>query len=120
MGMMDCFDDGTWQILEPIMKVEVSGPDEFQGGCVGMLTKRSGLIVGVESNDGWFTAVSENPLNQMFGFSNELRSSTQGKGEYTMEYSRYAPCEPHIQDEIVEAYKASKEQPTDDKAGKKK
>jgi len=108
-AMMDCFDDGVWQILEPIMKVEVNGPDEFQGACLAMLTTRSGLIQSVESNEGWFTVECEAPLNQMFGFSSELRSSTQGKGEFTMEYVRYAPCDAATQEQIVEEYRAAKE-----------
>ena len=77
-AMDETFEDGTWQILEPIMKVEVTGPEEFQGVCVAALTKRSGLITGVEADEtGWFTAECEAPLNQMFGIASELRSLTQ-------------------------------------------
>jgi len=108
-AMMDCFEDGVWQILEPIMKVEMTGPEEFQGTCVSMLTGRSGLIVAVDTNDGWFTCQAEAPLNQMFGFSADLRSATQGKGEYSMEYVRYAPCEVQVQNQIVNEYQEAKE-----------
>ena len=114
----DCFDDGTWVVLEPIMNVEVIGPEEFQGPAVTMLTRRKGLIVNVESNDGWFTLVSEAPLNNMFGFSTELRSATQGKGEYSMEYARYAPADLDTQDRLVAEYQASLD--TDNSGTKKK
>lgn len=103
----DCYDDGTWVILEPIMNVEVTGPEEFQGSAVTMLTRRKGLIVNIEANDGWFTLVAEAPLNNMFGFASELRSATQGKGEYSMEYARYAPSDTDTQDRIVSEYQSS-------------
>merc|ERR1719295_1995664 len=107
-AMDDCFENGTWQILEPIMKVEVTGPEEFQGTCVSMLTQRGGIITAVDTSEGWFTAEGEAPLNNMFGFSANLRSATQGKGEYTMEYSRYAPTEHDVQEHIISDYEASK------------
>ena len=119
-AMMDCFDDGVWQILEPIMKVEVNGPEEFQGVCVSMLTKRSGIIQAVDASEGWFTAECEAPLNQMFGFSADLRSSTQGKGEYSMEYARYAPTEQEVQEEIMADYQASKAADSSANDGSKK
>ena len=100
------------------MNVEVTGPEEFQGAAVTMLTRRKGLIVNVETNDGWFTLVAEAPLNNMFGFSTELRSSTQGKGEYSMEYARYAPTDTDTQDRLVAEFQASLD--TDDSGSKKK
>jgi len=106
-AMDDCFEDGVWQVLEPIMKVEVTGPEEFQGSCVSMLTQRGGIITESDTSDNWFTVMSEAPLNQMFGFSAVLRSLTQGKGEYSMEYSRYAPTEKDVQDQIISDYEAS-------------
>jgi len=106
-AMSETIEDGVWQILEPIMKVEVNGPEEHQGVCVSMLTKRGGLIQSVEQSEDWFTAEAEAPLNNMFGFSAELRSVTQGKGEYSMEYSRYAPTEQDVQEQIISEYEAS-------------
>ncbi len=100
------------------MNVEVTGPEEFQGVAVTMLTRRKGLIVNVETNDGWFTLVAEAPLNNMFGFSTELRSSTQGKGEYSMEYARYAPTDPDTQDRLISEFQASLG--NDDSGSKKK
>ena len=113
----DCYDDGTWVVLEPIMNIEVTGPEEFQGVAVTTLTRRRGLIVNVEANEGWFTLAAEAPLNNMFGFASDLRSSTQGKGEFSMEYARYAPTDSDTQDRLINAYQASLE-PTD--FGKKK
>ncbi len=103
-AFQQAYEDGTWQILEPVMKVEVTAPDEFQGAVNAMLTRRSGFIVSSEGSDGWFTAVVEAPLNEMFGFASELRSNTQGKGEYTMEYSRYAPAKTELQERLVAEY----------------
>merc|ERR1712122_46212 len=84
---------------------------EFQGVCVAALTKRSGLITGVEADEtGWFTAECEAPLNQMFGIASELRSLTQGKSEYTMEYARYAPCDSETQQQLTSSYQQEQEQ----------
>ncbi|XP_026468375.1 elongation factor G, mitochondrial [Ctenocephalides felis] len=98
------FEKGMWQILEPIMSVEVVIPDEYQGAIIGQLNKRAGIITGTDGNEGWSTIYAEVPLNNMFGYIGELRSTTQGKGEYSMEYSRYSPCLPEVQEQIILAY----------------
>lgn len=108
-AFQECYEDGTWVILEPVMQVEVTGPEEFQGTCVSIMTKRNGLIKNLEASNNWFTIEAEAPLNNMFGFASELRSSTQGKGEYSMEYARYAPAQPEVQDRVVNEYLAAKE-----------
>ncbi|XKL67071.1 hypothetical protein PGB90_010491 [Kerria lacca] len=102
--MRQLFENGVWQLLEPIMNVEILVPFEFQGIVLSMIMKRSGIICGMERTDQWITYVAEIPLNCMFGFVGELRSSTQGKGEYSMEYSKYAPTPQHIQEKIVSEY----------------
>ncbi|XP_011299101.1 elongation factor G, mitochondrial [Fopius arisanus] len=101
------FEDGSWSILEPIMYVEITVPEEFQGTIMGQMTKRKGLIIGTDGNDGWVTLHGEVPLNEMFGYSGELRSSTQGKGEFTMEYCRYSPCNPEVQERLIREYQES-------------
>ncbi|XP_035906916.1 elongation factor G, mitochondrial [Anopheles stephensi] len=113
------FENGSWQILEPIMMVEVTAPEEFQGTVIGQLNKRHGIITGTEGAEGWFTVYAEVPLNDMFGYAGELRSSTQGKGEFSMEYSRYSPCMPEAQEKLVHEYQVSQGLVVDKKQKKK-
>ncbi|XP_075991968.1 mitochondrial translation elongation factor G 1 [Anticarsia gemmatalis] len=103
-AVKEVFDDGAWQILEPIMFVEVTLPDEFHGTVIGQLNKRGGIITGTEGTEGWTTIYAEVPLNNMFGYAGELRSMTQGKGEFSMEYSRYSPCLPDVQEQLIRKY----------------
>ena len=88
-------------ILEPIMKLEVSAPDEFQGNVIGQINQRRGIIKNSQSQNKFVTVESEVPLSEMFNYSTELRSATQGKGEFTMEFSRYAQVPSAIQQELV-------------------
>nr|XP_016945684.1 elongation factor G, mitochondrial [Drosophila suzukii] len=118
-AIKEVFQNGSWQILEPIMLVEVTAPEEFQGAVMGHLSKRHGIITGTEGTEGWFTVYAEVPLNDMFGYAGELRSSTQGKGEFTMEYSRYSPCLPDVQEQIVRQYQESQGLAQPDKKKKK-
>ncbi|KAJ3743258.1 P-loop containing nucleoside triphosphate hydrolase protein [Lentinula detonsa] len=92
-------------ILEPIMTVEVIAPVEFQSAVIGGLNTRRGTIVDSEVRDDEFTCIAEVALNDMFGYSNQLRGSTQGKGEFSMEYKTHMPVLPHFQKELEEAYK---------------
>ncbi|KAF7298279.1 Elongation factor G, mitochondrial [Mycena chlorophos] len=92
-------------VLEPIMKVEVVAPGEFQNNVIGGLNTRRGTIVDSEVRDDEFTAIADVALNDMFGYSNQLRGSTQGKGEFSMEYKMHAPTLAHTQRELEEAYK---------------
>lgn len=101
------FENGVWQILEPIMAVEVTTPDEFQGSVIAQLNKRHGIVTGSEGIEGWATIYAEVPLNDMFGYAGELRSSTQGKGEFSMEFSRYSPGTPELQEKLIEEYQRS-------------
>lgn len=94
--------------LEPLMKVEVSAPEEFQGAVMGQINQRRGLIQGSTTQEGSSTVMADVPLSEMFGYSTELRSATQGKGEFTMEFARYAPAPRNIQDELVKAYEAKR------------
>lgn len=87
-------------ILEPIMKVAVESPSEFQGGVLASVNQRRGLILS-STEDGQFTTVeAEVPLSEMFGYATVLRSLTQGKGEFTMEFSRYARLPESLSEEL--------------------
>lgn len=115
----EVYDDGTWIILEPIMNIEVTAPEEFQGSCVSGISQRNGVIQGVEGSEKWFTLEAEAPLNDMFGYASDLRSKTQGKGEFSMEYSRYSPATPEVQDKIIQQYKSSLLKEAESGKGKK-
>jgi elongation factor G len=92
-------------ILEPVMKVAVEGPSEFHGGVVGVLMQRRGIVIGTTEGDGFSRVEAEVPLAEMFGFSTVLRSSTQGKAEFTMEFSRYAPVPAAIGEELIKKHR---------------
>ena len=87
-------------ILEPIMKVSVESPSEYQGNVMSSINQRRGIIVS-STEDGLFTTVdSEVPLAEMFGYATTLRSLTQGKAEFTMEFSRYSKVPESIAEEL--------------------
>lgn len=94
------------QILEPVMALEVSTPSEFQGTVVGGINKRNGVITSSEMNeDGSQLQVDADvPLSVLFGYSTDLRSSTQGKGEFSMEYKTHQPVSGQLQKELIEAF----------------
>ncbi|MGK3966929.1 elongation factor G [Sorangium sp. So ce118] len=93
------------QILEPLMKVAAEGPSEYQGGIVGILMQRRGIIIGSTEADAFCRVEAEVPLSDMFGFSTILRSATQGKAEFTMEFSRYAPLPAALSEELIKKYR---------------
>jgi len=93
------------QILEPIMKVEVQTPEEFQGAVIGGLNQRRGVILGSNTTEGFTTIEAEVPLSEMFGYSTDLRSATQGKAEFSMEFSKYAPVPRSEQEKLIAQYK---------------
>jgi elongation factor G len=104
MGFREAYPAAKPTILEPIMKVEVEAPVEFQGSVVGQVNQRRGVILETKSDD-VVTITAEVPLNTMFGYSTDLRSATQGKGNYTMEFARYAPVPKQEQEEMIKAYR---------------
>jgi elongation factor G len=95
-------------ILEPVMKVEVAAPDEFQGSVTGGLNQRRGLILSSETNDGYVTVLANVPFSEMFGYSTVLRSATQGKGEFSMEFAKYEPVPKSVQDELIKNFQEKK------------
>jgi elongation factor G len=95
-------------ILEPIMKLETSAPDEFQGVIIGQINQRRGVIVNTTIETGYAIVNAEVPLSEMFGYSSDLRGATQGKGEFTMEFLKYAPVPRNVQEQLIEEYKKAK------------
>jgi elongation factor G len=100
MGFREAYMNAKPTILEPIMRVEVQFPEEFQGAVMGQLNQRRGTIISSEKQEGFVQAMAEVPLNDMFGYSTDLRSATQGKGEFTMEFQKYAEV-PKQQREVM-------------------
>jgi elongation factor G len=98
-------------ILEPVMTVEVDAPAEFQGTVVASLNRRMGMIQNSDMNEdgSGVKVVSEVPLANMFGYSTEIRSQTQGKGEFTMEYLKHVQVPRNTQEELMKKYKEEKE-----------
>ncbi|USB32758.1 elongation factor G [Paenibacillus sp. YPG26] len=94
-------------ILEPVMKVEVTVPEEYMGDAMGMLNSRRGRIEGMDSRGGAQIIRAKVPLSEMFGFSTTIRSGTQGRGVFSMELSHYEEVPKSIQEEIVSKAKGS-------------
>jgi len=95
-------------IMEPIMKVAIEGPSEFQGGVMGSINQRRGMIIGT-SEEGTYTVIeAEVPLSEMFGYSTTLRSLTQGKAEFTMEFATFKSVPKSVGEDLVKAYQEEK------------
>ena len=95
-------------ILEPIMKVSIEGPTEFQGNMFGLINQRRGVIVDSTDENNMSVVNAEVPLPEMFGFSTILRSSTQGKAEFSMEFLKYGKVPNNVAEELQAKYKAEK------------
>jgi elongation factor G len=93
------------RILEPLMRVSVEGPEEFQGAVYRTLMQRRGTIIGSTEDAGFARIDADVPLAEMFGYATELRSSTQGKADFTMEFARYAPVPREVSEELTKTYK---------------
>ena len=89
-------------LLEPLMEVEVLTPDEFMGEVTGNLSARRGRVSGMEPRGSAQAISAEVPLASMFGYSTDVRSMTQGRATYTMQFARYAPVPTHVTESIVE------------------
>ena len=109
-GFRQGFSKASPIILEPIMKVEVDGPVEFQGAILGGLNQRRGMILATTEQDAYCKIEAEVPLADMFGYSTVLRSSTQGKAEFSMEFSRYAPVPRNVAEELLKKYKVKQDE----------
>jgi elongation factor G len=95
-------------ILEPLMRVEVEGPAEFQGNIIGTINQRRGLILGSTEEDGFCRIEAEVPLAEMFGYSTVLRSNTQGKAEFSMEFARYSEVPRNVSEELMKKHEEEK------------
>lgn len=111
-AVRECYMDAKPAILEPIMKLEVQAPEEFQGSVMGQVNQRRGVIQGSSTMEGYVTIEAQVPLVEMFGYSTDLRSATQGKGEFTMEFAEYQAVPRNVQEEMIKKYqeKRAKEQ----------
>jgi len=96
--------EGSAAILEPMMKVEVVTPEGNMGDVVGDLNRRRGLIQGMDENPSGRVVSAEVPLAEMFGYATDLRSATQGRATFTMEFERYADAPKNVADEIMAKY----------------
>ena len=92
------------EIMEPIMKVSVEGPSEFQGNIFGSINQRRGMIVSSVEDNGMCHVDAEVPLSEMFGYSTVLRSLTQGKAEFTMEFQKYGKVPKSVSEELIKKY----------------
>jgi elongation factor G len=97
----EAFDRAKPRLLEPIMKVVAEGPAEFSGAILGTLMQRRAMIIGSQEDGGLARIEAEVPLAEMFGYSTTLRSSTQGKAEFSMEFSRYLPVPAALSEELI-------------------
>jgi elongation factor G len=91
-------------VLEPVMKLEVESPVEFQGAVLKTVMQRRGTVVGTTEEDGFCRLEAEVPLAEMFGYATDLRSCTQGKAEFTMEFARYVRVPADVRSELVKKY----------------
>ena len=103
-AMREVYQKAKPTVLEPIMKLETTVPEEYQGPATGQINQRRGVITGTTSIEGNCTIEAEVPLTEMFGYSTDLRSGTKGKGEFTMEFLKYAQAPRNIQDNLAKKY----------------
>ena len=97
-------------ILEPIMTVEVEGPAEFQGAILASLNQRRGIIMNTTEENMYCKVEAEVPLSDMFGYSTVLRSATQGKAEFAMEFKKYSQVPRNVAEELMKKYKVKQEE----------
>ncbi len=101
LALKDAIKRGRATILEPVMNVEVVTPDDFMGDVIGDLNARRGQIQGMESRSGAQVVKAFVPLASMFGYATDLRSATQGRATYSMEFDHYAPLPNNLAEELV-------------------
>src|SRR5260221_2701909 len=105
MGFREAYERAKPVILEPIMNVEVHAPEEFQGAVVGQLNQRRGVIQTTETVEGYLIANAWVPLSEMLGYSTDLRSATQCKREFSMEFQKYQPVPRSTQEQMIKEFR---------------
>jgi elongation factor G len=103
------FEKAKPEILEPIMKVAIETPTEFQGSALGSINQRRGIIIATTEENNFSSIEAEVPLSEMFGYSTVLRSLTQGKAEFTMEFLKYSKVPNSIAEELKKKHREEKE-----------
>jgi elongation factor G len=93
------------QLLEPIMKVDVFTPDDYMGDVIGDLNRRRGIIKSQDSGVTGVRVKADVPLSEMFGYIGDLRTMTSGRGQFSMEFSHYAPCPTNVAEEVIKEAK---------------
>jgi elongation factor G len=108
--MRDTLKKAKLALQEPIMKLEVEVPEEFQGPVTGHISSKRGIITSTAVRNAISVILAEVPLATMFDYANELRSMTQGKGSFSMEFARYKQVPASLQDDVVARRRADKEE----------
>ena len=99
--------DAAPVLLEPVMAVEVVSPDEYMGDVIGDLSARRGRIQKIESRGKTQVIAAHVPLAEMFGYATDLRSKTQGRATYTMQFDHYEPAPVSVSEEVVAKVKGA-------------
>merc|ERR1711916_301783 len=107
-AVREVWEKGIPTVFEPVMRADVVIPVEYQGDVMAGLAKRHGSIVDSETTTEFATFTLEVPLNNMFGYSTELRTQTQGKGEFSMEYLKHLQAPPQVLDELAKEFEAER------------
>ena len=105
MAFKDAMAKGNPVLLEPIMKVEVTMPEEYMGDVIGDINSRRGRIEGMEDIGGGKMVKAYVPLSEMFGYSTDLRSRTQGRGNYSMFFEKYEQVPKNVQEKVLADHK---------------
>jgi elongation factor G len=101
MAFKDAMQKGAPVLLEPIMKVEVTMPEEYMGDVIGDINSRRGQVEGMDDLGGGKIVRAHVPLAEMFGYATDLRSRTQGRGNYSMFFEKYMPVPKNVQEKVL-------------------
>ena len=104
----EAYDKAKPVVLEPIMKVSVEAPKDFASAVLGSINRRRGAVTDHNTSGAFMQVDADVPLSEMFGYSSELRSLTQGRGEFTMEFAKYAAAPSAVQEELIAKYQELK------------